>query len=335
MINKYNQFYIDNLKNVVFLGHSKILSDLQKINKILNINDLIITGSDQKKHFSREKNVFVFNKINEKFKNFINNKVKISDTLFISLGSRWIFKDEDIKKFFKNNLVNFHGTRLPYDAGGGGFSWKILRNDRINNFIVHLIEPGIDEGGILYSKKSLFPSHCKIPLDFEKYYNKNIISFYKDFIQIVKNKKKFQPKIQVDYLGRYNPRLNDSISGWIDWGMNSEDLIKFIDAFDEPYSGASTKIGNQTVKIKKAHLHGGDTPNHSFMAGIISRHDEDWLVISTKDKNMILVEIVNDKNGKNIIKNLRAGERFYTPNSKIEKSLSTKIKYNNAGLILK
>ena len=28
---------------------------------------------------------------------------------------------------------------------------------------------------------------------------------------------KIIPKIQIDYVGRYNPRLNTSISGWIDW----------------------------------------------------------------------------------------------------------------------
>ena len=43
-----------------------------------------------------------------------------------------------------NNLINFHGTRLPLDAGGGGFSWKIMREDRIDNQLVHLIDEGID-----------------------------------------------------------------------------------------------------------------------------------------------------------------------------------------------
>ena len=39
--------------------------------------------------------------------------------LIISL-TMIIFKEEIINKFFKNNLVNFHNSRLPLDAGGGG-----------------------------------------------------------------------------------------------------------------------------------------------------------------------------------------------------------------------
>ena len=37
---------------------------------------------------------------------------------------------------------------------------------------------------------------------------------------------KFELKPQMNYLGRYNPRLNTSISGLIDWRFNSYDLIK-------------------------------------------------------------------------------------------------------------
>ena len=46
---------------------------------------------------------------------------------------------------------------------------------------------------------------------------------------------KFVLKQQVDYLGRYNPRLDTKIDGWIDWNMNSYHLVDFINAFDEPY----------------------------------------------------------------------------------------------------
>ena len=146
---------------------------------------------------------------------------------------------------------------------------------------------------------------------------------------------KIIPKIQVDYIGRYNPRLNTSISGWIDWKMPSEDLSKFINAFDDPYLGASTMINGKVVRLKDVHLHGGDTPNHNFMSGIISRHDKDWLVVSTIDKNMLIVEKINDLKGNNIIKKLKNGERFYTPSSKLDLAFSKKIGYNSKGLILK
>lgn len=335
MIDNNNCFNIKKLKNIVLLGQSQCFSKLQEINKKLNLKDIIVTCSHQKKLFSREKNVHVFDDLSNKFKNFVKKKFDLTDTLFVSIGCRWIFKKSDLNNFFCDNLVNFHGTRLPYDAGGGGFSWKILRNDRINNFIVHLIEPGIDKGRILMNEKSLFPSSCKIPRDFEEYYYNNLPYFYEKFLKKILRSEKIIPKIQVNYIGRYNPRLNTSISGWIDWKMPSEDLSKFINAFDDPYLGASTMINGKVVRLKDVHLHGGDTPNHNFMSGIISRHDKDWLVVSTIDKNMLIVEKINDLKGNNIIKKLKNGERFYTPSSKLDLAFSKKIGYNSKGLILK
>ena len=47
--------------------------------------------------------------------------------------------------------------------------------------------------------------------------------------------------------------------------------------------------------MKKAQLHGGDSSNHPFMSGIVSRHDGDWIVVSTKSKHMLLIEKVLDK----------------------------------------
>ena len=57
--------------------------------------------------------------------------------------------------------------------------------------------------------------------------------------------------------------------------------------------------------LKKVQLHGGDSSNHPFMQGIISRHDGDWIVVSTKGKYMLLIEEVLDKNSKNIISHLK------------------------------
>ena len=116
----------------------------------------------------------------------------------------------------------------------------------------------------------------------------------------------------------------------IDWNISSYDLINFINAFDEPYIGASTYINNGKfgrVFLKSAHLHGGDSSNHPYMTGIVTRKDKKWLVISTSGKHMLLIEKVLNKNGKNIISKIKLGDRFYTNKSEINKSRSIKTKY--------
>jgi len=330
---KNNFFSIPNLENVVFIGYSSQLNELIDITKKLKLKSLFITSADQAKNIKKKLEYKIFNKINNEFKNFITSKFKIEKTIFISLGSRIIFSKDVIENFFKRNLVNFHNSRLPLDAGGGNMSWRIMRNDRIDNQLVHIIDEGIDTGPILLTKKSIFPKNCQIPLDFEEFSKLNFLVFFQDFIEKILKGKNFKLRHQINYIGRYNPRLDTKINGWIDWSLRSVDLIKFINAFDDPYNGAQTTINNLNVKIKKAQLHGGDSSNHPFMSGLISRHDGDWVVVSTVDENMLLVEtILNDK-GVNIISKLKLGDRFITPIEKIYLSKKIRPKFNSKGLV--
>ena len=332
---KHNNFYIKNLKSVVFLGESKTLESLQRINKSLGLKTIIITSPHQAKLIDKKINVNIFTNLDNKFKKLIKKNVNIENTLFVSLGARYIFKKETINNFFLNNLINFHNTRLPLDAGGGGFSWNILREDRINNQLVHIVDEGIDTGSIIDTEKNLFPVNCVIPSDFKKYSALKFVSFYKKFILNIKKNKEFRLKPQLDYFGRYNPRLNTSINGFINWDLDSHDLVNFINAFDDPYTGALTYLNNKKfgrLSIKKVQLHGGDSSNHPYMSGIVTRHDKDWIVVSTRGKHMLLIEEVLDANKKNIISEIKVGDRFYTKLKNLEDGKSKRIIYNSKGI---
>jgi len=320
---KKNQFYVKNLKNVVFLGQSDYFSHYIKINNSLKLKTIIITSSDQSKFIDNKIKFKVFDSLDQKFRNYILKNVKIENTIFISLAARYIFKKDTINNFFLNNLINFHGTRLPLDAGGGGFSWKIMRQDRIDNQLVHLIDEGVDTGPIIDNHLSLYPKNCQIPKDFENYRYKKFIEFYSKVLKKIKDEFFFDLKHQINYLGRYNPRLDTETDGLINWDFESYDLFNFINAFDDPYKGASTFLNNGKfgkLYIKKIHLHGGDSSNHPYMSGIVSRHDKDWIVVSTRSKHMLLIEEVLNKDGENIIKKIKVGDRFYTPIKELEKS---------------
>jgi len=334
-VKKNNKFYIENLKNVVFIGQSKIFSEMIKINNMINLKTLIITSSDQSKLIDKKIDYKIFDKLDKNFKDFVKKNVKIKNTIFISLGARNIFKKKTINNFFLNHLVNFHGTRLPYDSGGGGFSWTIMREDRIDNQLVHLIDDGIDSGPIIDNHLSLFPKQCQIPIDYENFRLKKFIEFYEKFIRKIKNGDHYELKPQINYLGNYNPRLNTEKDGLIDWSMCSYDLINFINAFDEPYKGASTYLNNHNfgkLYLKQVQLHGGDRSNHPFMSGIVCRHDKNWIVVSTASKHMLLIEKVLDKKGSNIIQNIKIGDRFYTPYDELKKSREKRTIYSTTKL---
>lgn len=330
-----NNFYIENLKTVVFIGYSDVFSELIKVNDLLKIKSLIVTCSDQSKLINKKIDYKIFDKLDNKFKEHIKKKINVKNTIFVSLSARYIFTKDLIENFFLNNLVNFHRSRLPLDAGGGGFSWRIMREDRIDNQLVHLVDEGLDTGPIIDNNLSLFPKQCQIPIDFENYRSKKFIEFYEKFIKKIKNESKFELKPQVNYYGRYNPRLNTETDGLINWDMDSYDLYNFINAFDEPYRGASTFLNNNNfgkLYLKKVQLHGGDSSNHPFMSGIVTRHDKDWIVVSTKSKHMLLIEEVLDEKGKNILSKIKVGERFYTPYEKLQKSKQQRVIFDSKGL---
>jgi methionyl-tRNA formyltransferase len=333
---KNNNFLIKNLKNVFLIGESPAFAKLIEINKSLGLDTFVITSSHQSKLINKNKIKYkIFDKLDNNFKIFIKKNTKISDTLFISIGSRLLFNQTIIENFFLNNLVNFHLTRLPLDGGGADVSWRIMREDRIDCQLVHLIDQSIDGGPILDYSTSVIPRNLVLPAEIKQNTLEKFFSFYENFLKKILNKVSLKPNFQQAYLGRYNPRIVNEIDSFINWDLDSYDLLNFINAFEDPYQGASTFLNNGNfgkLNIKKVQLHGGDSSNHPFMSGIVSRHDKNWLIVSTRSKHMLIIEKVLDKNGTDIIKKIKVGDRFYTPQTRLEKSKFKKHIFNSRGL---
>ena len=67
------------------------------------------------------------------------------------------------------------------------------------------------------------------------------------------------------------------------------------------------------------------------MSGLVSRHDKDWLVVSTTGKHMLLVEKIINESGENIISKIKSGDRFFTPQDKIDSSNRNKVVFTSKG----
>lgn len=322
------------IKNIIIFGYTDILEDIIKINNKFKCKTFVVTSSDLYKKIKNIKNVKVFNKFNLSLKKYINKIDKNNDTFYISIGSRFIFTKDIINKIFKNQIVNFHSTRLPYHKGGGGYTWRILQNDKIDNQLVHLIDENIDTGKILLNKKSLFPKECIYPSEFESFSNNNFIKFYLKFITKVIKNHNFEIKNSVKYLGSYYPRINQYENSYLDWNLKGLELINMINAFEDPYCGVTTFLNRRKVKvnIKKAQLHSAEFVNHPYTAGIVLRHDTDWIVVSTSGKECLIIEKVLNTNNKNILSGIKEGDRFYTPHKFLEKNYNSRVFYNSKGI---
>ncbi len=318
------EFYVENLKQIVLLGASPTFSQIIEFHRSEKIETQIVTSPAQLEELPKGIEPVIFEELDGEFEKFVQKNCQIDKTLFISFGARWIFKKKTIEGILGNHLVNFHGTRLPLDAGGGGFSWRIMRGDRIGMHLVHWVDEGIDTGPIIDYEQFLFPAHLTKPIHYQDFQNEGSFSFYKKFIAKVRGGSKFEPIPQVEYLGRYNPRLKTDVHGYIDWRQSPQSLWKFIAAFDDPYPGAITFHHDKPVRIKSAHLHGGETPNHEFMSGLVMRHDRNWLVVATTGPEALLIEKVISESGENLLPKIKPGDRFYTSQAYLDTALSTR-----------
>ena len=250
-----------------------------------------------------------------------------SNNFYISFDSPWIFNNELINNFFKKRIVNSHSTRLPKDRGGGGFSWRILNNDKFGVCLVHLInDSGIDKGDVLFFEEFIFPNKAIVPKDYYHYQFEREKKFLKKFLTKLINHENFDVNGQPKYLSTYLPRLSTEINGYINWDLDINYLSRFVNAFDDPYQGASTFLNNQKVYIKKT-MPTGESNNHPFLNGIIIRKTDQWIVVSCEGGCLIVEKVLNAKK-ENILKNVKTGDRFITPSNEIDKA-KRRFKINN------
>ena len=251
--------------------------------------------------------------------------------LFLSIGAAWIFKESTIKNLFRDRLLNIHGSRLPTNRGGGGFSWQIMMGNRFGFSLIHKINGGIDTGPIVSFEEYLFPHSCRKPSDFEVVYQMKSLEFTKLFISKVRAKVCLYPEIeQLEYLSTYWPRLNTDINGWINWNWAGVEIERFILAFDDPYAGALTTYNSTPVHLKGVFLTAQDALFHPFQSGLVYRVSKNWICVAVPGGTLIIESVV-DQNGVSVIDSIKPGDRFMTPSNNLDMSYS-RVVYTPDGL---
>lgn len=242
----------------------------------------------------------------------------LSNAFCLSIGAAWIFKQNLIDSIFEGRLFNIHGTRLPQNRGGGGFSWQIMMGNRLGFCQLHLVDSGVDTGNIVLTEEFLYPASCRIPKDFEEVSFQKTFSLVASFInEIVKNGARLETTPQIEYFSTYWPRLNTAMNAWIDWNDSVESIERFICAFDEPYEGAKTFLNDNKVYIKGVMADFSDPNFHSFQSGIIYRKGPSWILVCALGGSLI-IENIHDEKGVSILDSVRVGDRLVTPMSYLD-----------------
>ena len=252
-----------------------------------------------------------------------------SNTFGLSVGSAWIFRKSFIDRF-EDRLVNSHGERLPQDRGSG-YSWHILRDNRLGCCLVHQVDETVDSGPIIKYKEFLYPPWCRIPKDYLQVYREQNKDFLLEFLEQVKDDEEFSLTMQPEYLSSYWPRLSTEHHGYLDWTWRLRQLERFICAFDEPLKGASTFINGTRVFLKSCLVHINDGVFHPYQTGIIYRKTANLVFVATEDGTLVIGS-ATDENGRDVMSNLSLGDRFYTPVECLEEARKFRAVYTPMGL---
>jgi methionyl-tRNA formyltransferase len=256
-------------------------------------------------------------------------------TMGLGIGEAYTFTTETLE-LFKRRLYDFMIIRLPQYRGGAHSTWEILRGGRIGGWNVQqvneeMIPGGFDSGEILKTREYLIPASAKIPQDYFEVANKEGLALFKEFLDEVQSGKEFAlAKVQENFAS-YFPRLYTLKHGWIDWSWTVQEIERFICAFDEPYTGASTYLHGKRVHLKSCQSDTLDGTFHPFMVGLVYRTFGGKVFIAVKDGSIIAERIV-DEQGVDITATIRVGQRLYTPQAELESAMMFSAEYNTEGL---
>lgn len=327
-----------NIKKWILFGRGTLCINSVKYLKEKNQDVIIVCGKRNLNEVVGDKcfeELIKYNAIECYVSDDINkdkNIIKMVDNacIGVSLDAPWIFKKNFIQ-LFNGKLINSHGARLPQDRGGGGLSWRIMRNERTGYSILHQIDTGVDTGNIIKYKEYIFPEHCRTPIQFMEHATNSDDVFLKEFYSEVLKGVEFRVFPQSEYLSMYWPRLHTDTHGFIDWSWKRSQIENFICAFDDPYNGASTFIKDIKVRLKKCYSSVSDGLFHPFQYGIVYRKNSELLFIAVDGGSIIVKEVIND-NGENVSDAIKVGDRFVTPCNVLLKAKEFRAIYNSNGL---
>jgi methionyl-tRNA formyltransferase len=252
-------------------------------------------------------------------------------TIGLSVSAPWIFTRNTIDKF-GGKLFNSHASNLPQDRGGGGFSWRILRDERFGCSMLHEVVGRIDGGRIVETCEYPFPPEARTPADYMMVAAEKDIANLERLITKVLDGTPLTLTKQDEHLATYWPRLNTDTHSHIDWSWRMLEVERFIRAFDNPYSGARTTVnGGMQVRLKDCHASKTDTAFHPFQVGMVFRKSKNTLHVALIDGSLIVRQLLSE-DGVNILEDVRLGDRFFTAASLLEKAQFTRVAYTARGL---
>lgn len=247
-------------------------------------------------------------------------------TLIISFGAPFIINQELIN-LYGSRVINSHGAPLPEFRGGGGLTWRFLAGDTRGSVLFHRVTTVIDDGAILYRRNFEFPCAATSVKEWLIADETEQALGLNDFLSRLISGEKFFEVEQDRSIFTYFPRLNTDKHGFIDFTWPGDMIVRFIGAFSEPYSGASTFVGDSRVRIFSAVFVQDERLQHPFLWGLIVRKYSGYYWVVCKG-GILKVPVV----ALTPLGTVKVGDRMHTPSSFLDGAFSERVVYTPKGI---
>jgi methionyl-tRNA formyltransferase len=332
------------IDKLIMFGGSYLMAELikQKIAKKLDL-ELVVFSSER--HLDEQigsttlKKIFKKNKIKFYNSDDINKDPNLKSevtprTIGIALGAAWTFDKKIVNYFSKNHLLDLMGLDLPRYRGGAHYTWQILHQNLKGVTNMQIILGGaktLHYGKVIDRIEYNLPENLTKPIDYFNFIMIKEADFLVKFLTKLNNGDNFKLVKLDESKSAYYPFLSTEFNGLINWNWPSRDIYLFINAFDEPYKGASTYLNDYKVYLKDSELLPSSDKYHPFTSGIVVRKDKSGIYVALQG-SIIKIKKVMDAKGKNFINKIELGDRLYTPMIELDKAAQFSASYSAKGL---
>ena len=186
-----------------------------------------------------------------------------------------------------------------------------MQGEKSSALTIHEISKAVDEGKILLETKIIFPPKITSLAATYAYISQKENKLFKKFL----NLEYFETHEQNSEPDFYWPKLNTEVHGFIDWNWKAYEIVRFCNAFDIPFKGASTFFANKRVRLINASVDDEDIVFHPFQNGIIYRKKNYSIWVAASQGGVRI-----DKISGIAFEKLKLGKRFVTPIDILEKA---------------
>jgi len=204
--------------------------------------------------------------------------------------------------------INIHASLLPRYRGAAPINWAIIRGETQTGVTTFFIEKGMDSGEILVQRSCLIGPNETAGELHDRLAELGAEAILETLRSIEDGT--VRPRAQCAEEATLAPKLSRA-DGEIDWTRSARDIHNLVRGLN-PWPGAFTHLGTETVKIHRTVLTG--IGRGAVSPGIIALQETGRLLVGTTDELIEILEIQREgrprTTGKAFLNGLRGDSHF-------------------------